>query len=177
MEFAPGKLYYKMREVCEIVGVEAHVLRFWETVFPALTPQKSKNGQRIYRSRDIELILEIRKLLYEDGYTIAGARKHMGMSSAALAKKRAHGRKLHSSADALNSMTPATPALLPLLNVVPCEAEATDRAGSGKDSINTGGIAHAESPAPGADDNTSDSERIRRVQKELENILTLLDRE
>ena len=77
MSFVPKKLYYKIREVCEIVGVEAHVLRFWEAEFPALSPPKSKSGQRTYRPKDIELLLRIRKLLYEDGFTIAGARKRL----------------------------------------------------------------------------------------------------
>jgi DNA-binding transcriptional MerR regulator len=77
MQFVPKKLYYKIREACEIVGVEAHVLRFWESEFAALSPPKSKTGQRIYRPRDIELLLRIRKLLYEDGFTIAGARKKL----------------------------------------------------------------------------------------------------
>lgn len=77
MQFVPKKLYYKIREVCKIVGVEAHVLRFWETEFPALSPPKSKSGQRIYRPKDIELLLRIRRLLYEEGFTIAGARRHL----------------------------------------------------------------------------------------------------
>jgi DNA-binding transcriptional MerR regulator len=77
MPFVPNKLYYKIREVCEILGVEAHVLRFWESEFPALSPPKSKTGQRIYRPKDIELLLRIKKLLYEEGFTIAGARKRI----------------------------------------------------------------------------------------------------
>ena len=77
MPFVPKKLYYKIREVCEIVGVEAHVLRFWEAEFPALSPPKSKSGQRTYRPKDIELLLRIKKLLYEEGFTIAGARKQL----------------------------------------------------------------------------------------------------
>jgi len=85
MEFVSKKLYYKIREVSEIVGVEAHVLRFWETEFPSLCPPKSKSGQRIYRPKDIELLLQIRKLLYEDGFTIAGARKQLGKGSPAVA--------------------------------------------------------------------------------------------
>src|SRR5512136_297678 len=79
MPFVAKKLYYKIREVCEIVGVEAHVLRFWETEFPALSPPKSKSGQRTYRPKDIELLLRIRKLLYEEGFTIAGARKQLSL--------------------------------------------------------------------------------------------------
>jgi DNA-binding transcriptional MerR regulator len=77
MQFVPKKLYYKIREVCEIVGVEAHVLRFWESEFPALSPPKSKTGQRTYRPKDIDLLLRIRKLLYEEGFTIMGARKRL----------------------------------------------------------------------------------------------------
>lgn len=88
MGFVPKKLYYKIREVCEIVGVEAHVLRYWETEFPALSPPKSKSGQRTYRPKDIELLLQIRKLLYEDGFTIAGARKQLSGSG----EKRAPAR-------------------------------------------------------------------------------------
>jgi DNA-binding transcriptional MerR regulator len=81
MSFVPTKLYYKIREACEIVGVEAHVLRFWESEFPALAPPKSKTGQRTYRPKDIELLLRIKKLLYEEGFTISGARKRLGSSA------------------------------------------------------------------------------------------------
>ena len=83
MPFVPKKLYYKIREVCEIVGVEAHVLRFWESEFAALSPPKSKTGQRTYRPKDIELLLQIKKLLYEEGFTIAGARKRLSSGDAA----------------------------------------------------------------------------------------------
>ncbi|MBN2243372.1 MAG: MerR family transcriptional regulator [Acidobacteria bacterium] len=89
MQFVPTKLYYKIREVSEIVGVEAHVLRFWETEFPALAPPKSRTGQRTYRPKDIELLLRIRDLLYEEGYTIAGARKRLGSRVSAAAEKTA----------------------------------------------------------------------------------------
>lgn len=81
MPFVPKKLYFKIREACEIVGVEAHVLRFWEAEFPALSPPKTKSGQRTYRPKDIELLLRIKKLLYEEGFTIAGARKQLSTSN------------------------------------------------------------------------------------------------
>lgn len=83
MEFVPNKLYYKIREVCKIVGVEAHVLRFWESEFSSLSPPKSKSGQRTYRPKDIELLLRIKHLLYEEGFTIAGARKRLGSGATA----------------------------------------------------------------------------------------------
>ncbi len=78
MQFTSKKLYYKIGEVCKILGVEPHVLRYWETEFSCLSPPKSKTGQRTYRPKDIELLLRIRKLLYVEGFTIAGARKQLG---------------------------------------------------------------------------------------------------
>jgi DNA-binding transcriptional MerR regulator len=77
MVFVPTKLYYKIGEVCKIVGVEAYVLRYWEREFSSLSPPKSKTGQRTYRPKDIELLLQIRNLLHEQGYTIAGARRQL----------------------------------------------------------------------------------------------------
>jgi DNA-binding transcriptional MerR regulator len=73
----PDKLFFKIGEVCEIVGVEPYVLRFWETEFPNLAPQKSKSGHRVYRRQDVELVFMIKELLYERGFTIAGARKQL----------------------------------------------------------------------------------------------------
>jgi DNA-binding transcriptional MerR regulator len=136
MPFVPKKLYYKIREVCEIIGVEAHVLRYWETEFPALSPPKSKSGQRTYRPRDIELLLQIRKLLYEDGFTIAGARKRLSARNPAV------------DAEDFEKNPP-----LPPVAAKPAEFN----------------------PKAGADEGAK-SERLRKVQTELENILTLLDR-
>jgi len=129
MNFEPKKLYYRIGEVCEIVGVEAHVLRYWETEFPRLAPPKNKSGQRTYRPKDIELLLRIRKLLYDDGFTIAGARK-----------------QLMGSAPPENGSTAPAPALS---KPVP------------------------RTPSPSG----APSQRLRQLRKELENILTLLDRE
>ncbi|HEX8846646.1 MAG TPA: MerR family transcriptional regulator [Pyrinomonadaceae bacterium] len=73
----PEKLFFKIGEVCDITGVQAHVLRYWESEFPMLAPQKNRAGQRTYRKRDVEMALRIRELLYEDQYTIAGAKKKL----------------------------------------------------------------------------------------------------
>lgn len=73
----PEKIYFKIGEVCDLVGVQAHVLRYWETEFPQLAPQKNRSGQRSYRRRDVEISLRIKELLYEEMYTIAGARKKL----------------------------------------------------------------------------------------------------
>jgi len=71
----PEKLFFKIGEVCEIVGVQAHVLRYWESEFSVLAPQKNRAGQRTYRKRDVETALRIKELLYDDLFTIAGAKK------------------------------------------------------------------------------------------------------
>lgn len=73
----PEKLFFKIGEVCELSGVQAHVLRYWESEFPMLAPQKNRAGQRTYRRRDVEMALRIKELLYEDQYTIAGAKKKL----------------------------------------------------------------------------------------------------
>jgi DNA-binding transcriptional MerR regulator len=73
------KSFYKLGEVCQITDTQPYVLRFWESEFPQLAPRKSRTGQRIYRQKDVELVLQIKRLLYEEGYTIAGARKKLGM--------------------------------------------------------------------------------------------------
>ncbi len=70
----PDKLYFRIGEVASLCRLPAYVLRFWETEFPQLKPVKSSTGQRMYRKRDVESVVRIKKLLYEDGFTIAGAR-------------------------------------------------------------------------------------------------------
>src|SRR6476660_1871223 len=77
----PEKIYFKIGEVCELVGVQAHVLRYWETEFPMFSPQKNKSGQRSYRRKDVETALKIKQLLYKEMFTIAGARKKLQSDS------------------------------------------------------------------------------------------------
>jgi DNA-binding transcriptional MerR regulator len=73
----PDKLYFRIGEVARLCHLPAYVLRFWETEFPQLKPTKSSTGQRMYRRRDVESVVKIKQLLYEDGFTIAGARQHL----------------------------------------------------------------------------------------------------
>jgi len=73
----PDKLFYKIGEVCQYTDTQPYVLRFWESEFPTLAPEKNRSGQRIYSREDIELVLKIKKLLYDEEYTIAGARKQL----------------------------------------------------------------------------------------------------
>ena len=98
----PNKLYFPIREAAELTGVEAYVLRFWEKEFPMLAPVKERSGHRRYRRKDLELVLEIKRLLYEQGFTIPGARTRLQKSgSAAL--------PLFAAADGGKSRAPGTP--------------------------------------------------------------------
>jgi DNA-binding transcriptional MerR regulator len=80
----PDRLYFKIGDVARICGVETYVLRFWETQFPQLKPNKSGTGQRLYRRKDVELVLKIKQLVHAEGYTLSGARQ---------ALEQAHTRK------------------------------------------------------------------------------------
>jgi DNA-binding transcriptional MerR regulator len=79
----PEKIYFRIGEVSELAGLPAYVLRFWETEFAQLKPTKSSTGQRMYRRKDVEYVMRVRKLLYEDGFTIAGAREKLKEESRA----------------------------------------------------------------------------------------------
>ena len=73
----PDKLYFRIGEVSELAQTKSYVLRYWETEFPMLKPPKSRSGHRAYRRRDVEMVLEIKRLLYEKGFTIEGARRQL----------------------------------------------------------------------------------------------------
>jgi DNA-binding transcriptional MerR regulator len=77
----PDKLYFRIGEVSRLAGIKPYVLRFWETEFSSLGPKKSGKGHRLYRRKDVELVLEIKRLLYEMRYTIEGARKYLDSRS------------------------------------------------------------------------------------------------
>ncbi|MGB8029485.1 MAG: MerR family transcriptional regulator [Terracidiphilus sp.] len=74
----PDRLYFKIGDVAELCGVETYVLRFWESQFPQLKPNKSGTGQRLYRRRDVEMAMEIKRLVHAEGYTLSGARAVLG---------------------------------------------------------------------------------------------------
>jgi DNA-binding transcriptional MerR regulator len=75
----PRKLFYRLNEVCQITDTQPYVLRFWESEFSQLAPQRSRTGQRLYRRKDIDLVLAIKRLLHEEGCSIASAREQLGM--------------------------------------------------------------------------------------------------
>jgi len=86
----PDKLYFRIGEVGKLTRTKPYVLRFWETEFPTLKPTKSKSGHRLYRRQDVELVLEIKRLLYKQGFTISGARNHLANNSRRPAEQQRH---------------------------------------------------------------------------------------
>ncbi len=77
----PGKLFYKIGEISGIAEIEPHVLRYWESEFTFLKPRKNKTGQRVYTAKDLDIVLQIKGLLYKEKYTIAGVKKKFGGNS------------------------------------------------------------------------------------------------
>ena len=144
----PEKLFFKIGEVCELAGVQAHVLRYWESEFPMLAPQKNRAGQRVYRKRDVEIALRIKELLYEDQYTIAGAKKRLANDMRAGGKLRVVSPEdgVEDSGDASQTAAP--------------ERE-----------TKSASAAHSASATRTAEERKS----LRRVAAELREILALLD--
>lgn len=119
------RLYYKIGEACKELGIQPYVLRYWETEFPALAPNKSRSGQRVYSEKELEIIRRIKQLLYEEGYTIAGAKKKLEteLANGSLEMDAAEPGETLETADAeapaaaeappLEAMAPAAPAVVP----------------------------------------------------------------
>jgi DNA-binding transcriptional MerR regulator len=87
----PDKLYFRIGEVSQLAETKPYVLRYWETEFPTLKPTKSATGHRLYRRPDVEMVLKIKRLLYEEGFTIEGARKYLAGNSGAHTEIEAGG--------------------------------------------------------------------------------------
>ncbi len=101
----PDKLFFKIGEVAELTGTKPHVLRYWESEFRMLRPAKGDSGQRIYRRKDVELVFSIKQLLYEENFTIAGAKKQLQKQRAA----RAEANKAKKPAEDKPDTTPVLP--------------------------------------------------------------------
>jgi DNA-binding transcriptional MerR regulator len=150
----PEKLFFKIGEVCDIAGVQAHVLRYWETEFPMLAPQKNRAGQRTYRRRDVEMALRIKELLYDEQYTIAGAKKKL--AGEIRGPNRDGGQSTSAKTPARSLQRP--PSLAARFSAPPSSASSS-----------------ATSSAPVA--TTTDDQRAHLIQiaKQLREILDLLD--
>jgi DNA-binding transcriptional MerR regulator len=151
----PEKLFFKIGEVCDLTGVQAHVLRYWESEFPMLAPQKNRAGQRTYRKRDVEMALRIKELLYEDQYTIAGAKKKLaselrGASKLKVVPTPEPGAQPPAPQSALQSAAPPAVESRPV---------------------------YESSPTPGADFSLTDDQRlaVRRLAQQLRDLLSTLD--
>jgi DNA-binding transcriptional MerR regulator len=125
----PDKLFYRIGDVAAITGVKPHVLRYWESEFSGLHPRKNRAGQRIYERRDVELVLEIKKLLYEQRYTISGARQLLARRRKGAAKKAPANRVNGELMRALSVCRRELRALLALLDRD--TGEVADGVGSG----------------------------------------------
>src|SRR5215210_5584575 len=103
----PEKLFFRIGEVCELIKVQPHVLRYWETEFPMLTPQKNRAGQRVYRRKDVEMVMRIRDLLYEEKFTIAGAKKRLMDEQRGSSRTKAPAREPVPVEEAVQHLEPA----------------------------------------------------------------------
>jgi DNA-binding transcriptional MerR regulator len=171
--YIPEKLFFKIGEVCDITGVQAHVLRYWESEFPMLAPQKNRAGQRTYRKRDVEMALRIKELLYEDQYTIAGAKKKLtseirgasklkvvtpDMNAASIAVEvTAEASQAETAAPVLSQMQPAAN----LSSALAVPSYASDRE-----------VAPVEATKPLSDERRA---ALRRLREQMRELLTLLD--
>jgi DNA-binding transcriptional MerR regulator len=107
---------YKIGEVCKVADVQPYVLRYWETEFPQLAPNKSGGGQRLYSRGEIDIILRIKELLYRDGFTIAGAKKKLEEEDSAPAQKAAETVAAGARSDALRQVKKELSDILALLS-------------------------------------------------------------
>lgn len=103
----PDKLYFRIGEVSRLAGVKPYVLRFWETEFPLLGPKKSSTGQRLYRRKEVELVLEIKRLLYEQRFTIEGARNLLDTRSKATRAQKSGRTEAHKQGELFGDATAA----------------------------------------------------------------------
>lgn len=116
----PDKLYFRIGDVSRLAGVQPYVLRYWETEFPTISPKKSGTGHRLYRRKDVEMVLEIKRLLYEKRFTIEGARKALDPKlkvpvRKALARNGAQGDLFHAGSPDLTGIRSELAAILKLL--------------------------------------------------------------
>jgi DNA-binding transcriptional MerR regulator len=153
----PEKLFFKIGEVCELTSVQAHVLRYWESEFPMLAPQKNRAGQRTYRKRDVEMALRIKELLYDDQYTIAGAKKKLASELRGASKLKVVTPDMSApQTTPVPAMRPDNPPL-PTFASEPVTSYETQKTGAGMSLTN--------------DQRTA----LRRLANQLHDLLSMLD--
>jgi DNA-binding transcriptional MerR regulator len=162
----PEKLFFKIGEVCDICGVQAHVLRYWESEFPMLAPQKNRAGQRTYRKRDVEMVLRIKELLYEDQYTIAGAKKKLTSELRGASKLKVVTPEMSAQAPGVSS----SPQLVPPAQE-PADEEAPTHALLAQDLP----VNNDSAPEPVAELTDERREALRHLRQQMRDLLSLLD--
>ena len=164
------RLYYKIGEACKALGIQPYVLRYWETEFPALTPSKSRSGQRVYSEKELEIIRRIKELLYDEGYTIAGAKKKLEgeLASGALAQPEREGSEEAPESPEGDGETAGGPspaqAALPVPPAVPLRIAAEEPEPPASEPVT------AQAPPPAALD-TGAAERVQRLVSGIEEAL------
>lgn len=162
--YIPEKLFFKIGEVCDITGIQAHVLRYWESEFPTLAPQKNRAGQRTYRRRDVEMVLRIKELLYEEQYTIAGAKKRLSTEIRGASKLKVVTPEMSAALAAEQQSAPFVPPVS-VATPPPARADAPTYASD-------------KEPAPAQPSYAVTDERraaIRRLRQQVSDLLALLD--
>jgi DNA-binding transcriptional MerR regulator len=162
--YIPEKLFFKIGEVCDITGIQAHVLRYWESEFPTLAPQKNRAGQRTYRKRDVEMVLRIKELLYEDQYTIAGAKKRLTNDIRGASKLKVVTPEMGGQS-ANNSTLPQ------LVTTEPLIEESTDTFTESHEDLAQAARQPEEPKLAMTDERRA---AIRRLREQLRDVLTLL---
>lgn len=165
----PEKLFFKIGEVCDITGIQAHVLRYWESEFPTLAPQKNRAGQRTYRKRDVEMVLRIKELLYEDQYTIAGAKKRLTNEIRGASKLKVVTPEM--GAQAMSA--PSAPQLVPSPAPEP-EEPSHDFDDAHVEPAPAQNTYHARPELPQTDESRA---ALRRLREQLRDIMLLLETE
>jgi DNA-binding transcriptional MerR regulator len=160
-----GKLYYSISEVCSMTGLEQHVLRYWETEFPQLRPKKNRSGNRAYRSKEIKIIRYIKYLLYEELYTIPGAKRKMADANMADLDGQLSLIRMAPDAVPVAATAVAAPALAK-------EAYAAVPVGAGGGEME--GDDHLME-AHGSEEEARLREEVARLKAELKALLAILD--
>ncbi|HYN84741.1 MAG TPA: MerR family transcriptional regulator [Pyrinomonadaceae bacterium] len=162
----PEKLFFKIGEVCDITGVQAHVLRYWESEFPMLAPQKNRAGQRTYRRRDVEMVLRIKELLYEDQYTIAGAKKKLASELRGASKLKVVTPEMSAQVSSQSPQLVPTPAPAPAGETHAHETVEASQRPSHEASEET-------APLPPLSDDRRAA--LRRLKEQMRELLVLLE--
>ncbi len=154
------RLYYKIGEACKVLGIQPYVLRYWETEFPALTPSKSRSGQRVYSEKELEIIRRIKELLYDEGYTIAGAKKKLEVELAS--GPLAEDRDEDETAPEAKPLVAAAPAA-PVEKPAPARRQPAPPAVAERPALDTGSSERIQTLVSGIEDALREAREIQAL--------------